>query len=330
MIENLNEINRVLVVIEKLSNKQKGASLESVLRFCRSPVVEARFPNHKDTINFLLKHSIISKYKKRLKLTSLGIKFLRLNPNFNYQLSSAQKELLVKECFLSNDDCNSHLVKLLRQFSPAYSKGTYQWSIHDDLPFKGNMNLLRLMQQTGLIVSKDNVLEIDRKYVKLVRNIRKHPNVITPDELSKKLKKAIKVGGIAEELALNFEKLRLKNIDCFLESECIQRISELDVSAGYDIASFDCKCISLNHDRFIEVKGSTSSELDFYWSKNEIMTAKTLGSKYWIYFFPEVDIEKKQNKSNPILIQNPAQTLLENKDYTVDCVQFHVKNTKTR
>ena len=61
---------------------------------------------------------------------------------------------------------------------------------------------------------------------------------------------------------LCFEKVRIGHPLC----ENIKRISEIDVSAGYDIVSFNSSQ-SQKLDRFIEVKAISNN--GFYWSKNE-------------------------------------------------------------
>jgi hypothetical protein len=58
-------------------------------------------------------------------------------------------------------------------------------------------------------------------------------------------------------------------------------ISDEFVNAGYDIQSFD-SIDSFVINRFIEVK-TYSNEMAFYWSKNEVSTARELGERYWLY-----------------------------------------------
>ena len=61
----------------------------------------------------------------------------------------------------------------------------------------------------------------------------------------------------------------------------VRRISEVDVTAGYDIISYN-SIKSKETDRFIEVKARSSS--GFYWSKNEYETAKLKGEPYYDSF----------------------------------------------
>lgn len=114
-----------------------------------------------------------------------------------------------------------------------------------------------------------------------------------------------KLGYEAECFVLNFE---LNKLSKHLSKNNIKIISEEYSNAGYDIESFDSEN-SIVNDKFIEVK-SYSENLSFYWSRNEIETAKQLGDCYFIYL---VD-RKKMNLYGykPIEIQNPFETILEN------------------
>jgi hypothetical protein len=114
------------------------------------------------------------------------------------------------------------------------------------------------------------------------------------------------------------------------EAECIQKISDLDASAGYDIASFDGQSATLVPNRFIEVKGSRGNEISFYWTRNEVRQAEIMRSKYWLYFVPGIDLVQKTTSFKPILIQDPFETILHNSDFEVDCMDFFVRKRKYR
>ena len=66
----------------------------------------------------------------------------------------------------------------------------------------------------------------------------------------------------------------------------VKRISEIDVTAGYDIVSANSPNSTVAN-RFIEVKAV--SENGFYWSKNEYDIAKLLAADYYLYL---VDLSK--------------------------------------
>jgi hypothetical protein len=324
VIDSLNEINRVLIALDKLSHGSKGALETHVLRFCREIVIEGRFPDHKSTIDFSIEMGIITRSGNRLQLTKLGRELLKLNPQLEYELNENQKKLLTEKCLLIGK-ASSHLAVILRQFIPAYSSGTYQWSSTDNAPLTGDLEIVEIMRQSGLLKSSEGMFEVDRRYVASVRDILKPAGFVTPDELIMHLKNADVVGRIAEDIVLYLEKQRLQESGCVAESECIQKISDLNVAAGYDIASFNGKNLDMVHDRFIEVKGSTGGEVCFYWTKNEIEQARILGSKYWIYFVGGIDLKNKSSDVQPFLIQDPAKNVLLNNELKVECAQFYVR-----
>jgi len=58
-------------------------------------------------------------------------------------------------------------------------------------------------------------------------------------ELDEALQTNLKLADQAEEAILEYERSRLKSINCHAEASLMRRISQLNVKAGYDIESFD-------------------------------------------------------------------------------------------
>ena len=108
----------------------------------------------------------------------------------------------------------------------------------------------------------------------------------------------------AEELVVTFEKERLVMRGEPGLSSLVKRVSEYDVSAGYDVRSFDPNTGEI----FIEVKSSVSSRLRFYWSPNEKEMAKEKAQQYWIYFVPRVR-ESMCQLQKLIVINDPVSKI---------------------
>lgn len=137
------------------------------------------------------------------------------------------------------------------------------------------------------------------------------------EQLKKQLELQEIQGETAELFVMDYEKKRLS---AFEKQKDVKRISEIDVSAGYDILSYENER-SLVYDRFIEVK-SYSGNPHFYWSKNEIETAELYEDKYYIYL---VDILKIDNPDyNPMIIRNPAKTIWKNESWLMDPTSYLV------
>lgn len=86
-----------------------------------------------------------------------------------------------------------------------------------------------------------------------------------------------------------------------------KRISSIDVSAGYDILSYQ-NSNSQNYDRYIEVK-SYRGKPHFYWSANEKKVAEALGENYFLYLVDLLEMEQNRVNYIPTIIANPAETL---------------------
>ena len=108
--------------------------------------------------------------------------------------------------------------------------------------------------------------------------------------------------------------------DCLLYTS----ISIIDVAAGYDIVSYN-NDEAIEHDRFIEVKSYVGSP-HFYWSNNEIETAKLYGNKYYIYL---IDASKMTDeKYVPDIICNPAEEIIASEKWIMNPTSFIVMPTE--
>lgn len=150
-----------------------------------------------------------------------------------------------------------------------------------------------------------NKLVINSKYKKVfdktvLLEIRKRK--IGIEELKKSLEQQQTYGEEAEKFILHFENQRLKN------QKNIDWVAEYWVNAGYDVASYN-DIESKKQNRFIEVK-SYSGQPNFFWSRNEIETARIRKDKYFLYL---VNRDKMEFENyTPIIIQNPYQFVLKN------------------
>lgn len=133
--------------------------------------------------------------------------------------------------------------------------------------------------------------------------------------LKKQLEDDEIAGEKAELFVLSFEKQRIGHP----LSEEIKRISEIDVSAGYDIVSFNSSQSQIP-DRFIEVKAISSS--GFYWSKNEYEIARLNGARYYLYLVELGRINEPGYAPN--MIQDPALTIMQADEWFVEPQVYHI------
>lgn len=177
-----------------------------------------------------------------------------------------------------------------------------------------------LISQGFLIYSRDNQgtkFHIVNQYEALVaKHCKAKHRQLTLEKLKQQINNNEIIGEKAELFVLAFEKNRIGQPLC----ENIRRISEVDVSAGYDVVSFNSEQ-SQHPDRFIEVKAISSS--GFFWSKNEYEIAKLKGEAYYIYL---VDLSRIDTPGYiPEIIQNPAETVMKNDEWFVEAQSYYIK-----
>lgn len=118
------------------------------------------------------------------------------------------------------------------------------------------------------------------------KNAKSPRRARSAEELARQLAAQAENGRLAEEWVLKYERDRLHG-HAFVDQ--VRRVSEVDVAAGYDIASF-ANLTSLRHDLFIEVKSYGAIKL-FHWSRNEIATAKEFGEEYALYLVDRTQMD---------------------------------------
>lgn len=176
-----------------------------------------------------------------------------------------------------------------------------------------------LIQFHALSERSDGSLELSEQYESLFAELKKNTSrKMSIEALKKQLEKQELQGEIAELYVLDFEINRLGSLAALKER--IKRISVIDVSAGYDIVSFE-DISSGEYDRFIEVK-SYIGKPHFYWSKNEIDVAKLYDDKYYLYL---VDAEKIDRPDySPLIIRNPAKHVIQSDGWLMQPTSYLV------
>lgn len=166
----------------------------------------------------------------------------------------------------------------------------------------------------------------DRQYV-----VHKHINLfiataqktirkLTLEKLKAQLKEKEEQGEKGELFVVAYEHARLQGHP---HIDKVKRISFVDVSAGYDIISFN-DCLSTELDRMIEVK-AFSGEPHFFWTYNERRVARLLAGHYFIYL---IDIDKIDKEDYaPLIIQDPIAFFNGNTQWII--TEESVKITKT-
>lgn len=149
--------------------------------------------------------------------------------------------------------------------------------------------------------------------------LRSRRKTFTLEQLLKQKEEQSQRGLEAEEFVLSLEKKRLPS-----KANRIKRISDFDVSAGYDIVSFADED-SNHYDRFMEVKCYLGSPR-FFWSENEIDVAKIKGKNYILCI---VDYEKMHEPGyEPEYIEAPYDVIFEGDTWMVNPSSYRVQKVE--
>ena len=168
------------------------------------------------------------------------------------------------------------------------------------------------IQNGGYLILKNKKLS-DQVETQIVSEKKR----MSQEELLLQLQKQQEDGDKGELFVIDYETRRLST-----SAQMPRRVSLIDVSAGYDILSFE-DSTSLYYDRYIEVKSYRGTP-HFYWSLNEKNTAEALGNKYYIYLVDLNQLEQDVNGTYvPLIIQNPAEEL-KNEKWYVEANSFRI------
>lgn len=146
--------------------------------------------------------------------------------------------------------------------------------------------------------------------------LRSRKKRYTIEKLMQKQEEQSKRGLEAEEFVLGLERSRLPE-----KAFKIKRISDIDVSAGYDLVSY-IDSDSEVYDRFIEVKCYIGRP-HFYWSENEVDVAKIKGNKYILCL---VDYMKMSEYGyEPEYITDPYSVIFDDKSWMINTASYKVQ-----
>lgn len=185
-------------------------------------------------------------------------------------------------------------------------------------PFASAVFRNLLIDIQALVETTAGQYQVSEQYEMLFEtSIRKQMPKLTLEDLMEKQKRQEEQGRLAEEFVVGFEKGRL--LWCPL-ADGVKQISDLDVTAGYDVLSYDDAEAS-QYNRFIEVK-SFHNRAQFFWSANEYETAQKLGSRYHLYL---VDMDKYLKPGyQPIIISNPASIFESQEDWIIETASWKI------
>lgn len=283
MNRRINELGYLVLALSSYGGKKDQPVKLTTLEDGLSQVFDSQPINFSKSLEDAVELNLVKNRQGEVSATRLGIRFAKLNKERRFETTEEQLTLLRE---------SAHLTRLGKKVVDLLSKGR-----------KNEVDRLSLLAQ---IFPKKSDEPERQKMIK--RAGMRAGNGMSEEDLEEQLRQKRIYGGRAEEFVVKYERERLRKADRIMESELVKRIGHTDIARGYDVESFTDS--GRVHDRFIEVKCTKNDFLRFYWSKNEVDTAKRLGDKYFIYF---VWIDEHGEPEGQLeIIPNPAKTVFEN------------------
>ncbi|MFZ5353024.1 MAG: DUF3883 domain-containing protein [Bacillota bacterium] len=248
---------------------------------------------------------LVALNEKGLQLQNCGSNDQIIEKIIEYTIDKAFNEGILSENHFRFEDTNHSFVFKPEKMSLLYSA------------------IRNLLIECEFLILRDtgykNILEVNVKYEYLLtRNVSTRKRQISLEQLKEQLVRNEEIGEKAERYVLDYEAKRLfPNAN----AEKVKQISHIDVSAGYDIVSFNNDQSEV-YDRYIEVK-AIGSNCGFYWSKNEIQVAKLKGETYYLYL---VDISKVDSyEYEPCIICDPANRLVGSDEWLFEAQSYYIR-----
>ena len=321
----LYEFNRLVVLVATLPlEKKKTISEITVSDAIDGLAMFANNINPKEVIQNSIDFGLISRRGDRISLTNKGNNLFKLQITQDdaaivNDFTEEQQKFFV-ELIFNLQNLKTDLQNIFDYFRIHHNKKIWFYNsekIHESW----NAELVDCLDSCNFWNIIDDKREVRQLYNKQISKIKKRAPV-TQQHLEEIIQIEKEVGERAEQLTLSYEKGRLNERNYPDMAMSIQQISKIDVAAGYDIESFNGKGSTLTPDRMIEVKGTSGTAPYFYWSENEIETAKSLKEKYWVYLWIEVKSETEGTLYKKI--QNPYEKLFKKSKKKPKAVLFRV------
>jgi hypothetical protein len=289
------------------SIRARSISSEELKRFVRSSMLLDSYASVDEIIAESLKSGLIKFDSERYIPSKMGLLLGKRQETPTSEISENAREFFVKNILFSMESNEWCCSQFLLQFHVDTVLGTFVYD-RNEKELEQDTRWLMILSDAGVIeVNQERAfintcyLGITNDFLMRIRNPLVMPAIENNDENNK-------IGALAEDLALKYEKDRLSSNTYPSLAQLVQQISKVDTSAGYDILSFKGTKESPDSNVLIEVKGTKAKELRFIWSYNERRVAEKENSRYLIYGYTNVDLDA-QRADGPIIIENPHNNL---------------------
>jgi hypothetical protein len=295
-VEHVGEIARLFLV---LARRQRHRTEETALiESCRRTAgLSIRYPRPKPAIALAVSAGLLTLADGIISLTDQGRKFAAQNEGKALDLSQVQAKLLLA-ALLDDQEIESAATLLLGSFQQV--RGQLVARKTSISQTDKQLLFCRVLQQLGAITVAGDYYVLARTFENLFAHVVLRTAKLTQAELLHRLESQRLRGELAEKTVMKIEQHRLIKLRRPDLAAKVQWLSPDDVSAGYDIQSYEVT----ERPRFIEVKSSVGRQVTFEWSSGERATAAEKGDAYYVYFVP-FSFTLPALTAPVILIQNP-------------------------
>lgn len=308
MMRNINDLSVILSIVGSFSGGMPKKELSSSIQN-KFPYIQWDI-QPKELFDMSVRLNLLVPFNNYIRLTEFG-QDVQAMATEGVDLNNKQILYIANNCVLTNKNF-SQLINFLRSFVFDKQRKTLVYNMAD-YPITDTTDI-ELLTQLGIIYKRKTTWFLNRTYLDLIDEIlhartqdRSRTKTFTQEQLERVLAEQKKIGGLAEDLSMQYERNRLHSKSLHEESLKIRHVSITNANIGYDIESFRRKTPSMKHDLFIEVKARKHKMNSFIITNNELQTAKRLGAKYAIYFWNGLGYHIPSNPTK--IIHDPINTL---------------------
>jgi hypothetical protein len=299
-IDHVGEVARLFLVLARWGKPRMEE--QALLAACkRTAGLATRYPRPAPAIAIATAAGLISRSRGAVFITDRGGRFASQGTPGAIDLTQPQAMLLLG-ALLDNTNVERAIASLVSNFQLVH--GQLHARKNSIQPATTQVLVCRLLQQLGAISASGDYYVISKAFDALLAHLIIQAAKLTQAELLRRLELQRQRGDLAEQKALEIEKSRLADIGRPDLAARVERVSPHDVSAGYDIRSFEKN----ERPRLVEVKSSVGSQITFEWSVGERATATKHGEAYFIYFVP-FSFNLPELTSPVVLLKNPIELI---------------------
>ena len=297
--ERLGEINLLLEALGP--SEMNVAALKRRIREMAGRIDHAPLPD--EYVELCSEVAIVEMSDTGIRLTSLGERAKQKIDPANLSKLSEEQAFLLEPEIISHPSVEGKVQAAMKRMG-TWIDGTRRFSVGQQLNSREEFGL-KILQSLRLakfqVINGNDLLTMEQETFVRISQSGIEFGKMTEEELWRDLDDQRERARIAEILVVEYEKQRLIASGENQLSECVDRVSERDAGAGYDVLSFSTE----GEEIYIEVKSSTSTRVRFFWSVAERRVAEDKGNAYWIYFVPRAH-EITNSIPGLLMINNPV------------------------